>query len=233
TSPPDEEATYAITTRGGIEDITLEMIANDDVDAIRRIPIRLGRSAATTLYRFVFDILPTNAATSYDTTALFHTNHANTDASAVLSQSTLSAGRRKMRRQAAYGDTTDVLSIVPRYLIVPSDLEELAFQLCTSVVAVPATPAGPSDTPNIHRGMEPITVDYYTDSNDWYLIADPMQTPTIEIGFYANQDAPELFTQADNTVGSMFDADKLSFKIRHIYSGTVLDHRGFYRGANT
>ncbi|MGH4017073.1 MAG: hypothetical protein ACRDSL_24735 [Pseudonocardiaceae bacterium] len=42
---------------------------------------------------------------------------------------------------------------------------------------------------------------------------------------------PELFTQADNTVGSMFDADKMSLKIRHIYSGTVIDHRGFYRGA--
>lgn len=68
TSPPDEEATYAITKRGGIEDITLEMIANDDVESIRRIPIRLGRSAATTLYRFVFDILPTNAATTYDAT---------------------------------------------------------------------------------------------------------------------------------------------------------------------
>lgn len=121
---------------------------------------------------------------------------------------------------------------MPRYLIVPSDLEEIAFQLCTSVVAVPATPAGPSDTPNIHRGMEPITVDYYSDTNDWYLAADPMQTPTIEIGFYSSQDAPELFTQADNTVGSMFDADKMSLKIRHIYSGTVIDHRGFYRGAN-
>lgn len=232
TSPPDEEATYKLTKRGGTEDITLEMIANDDIEAIRRIPIRLGRSAATTLYRFVFDILPTNAAVSYDATALFHASHANTDNPAPLGQSTLSTGRRKMRKQSAYGDSADVLSIVPRYLIVPADLEELAFQLCTSVVAVPATPAGPSDTPNIHRGMEPITVDYYTDSNDWYLIADPIQTPTIEIGFYASQDAPELFTQADQNTGSMFDADKLIYKIRHIYSGTVVDHRGFYRGAN-
>lgn len=231
TSPPDEEATYAITKRGGIEDITLEMVANDDIQAIQRIPVRLGRSAAMTLYRFVFDTLPTNAAVTYDSTALFHTNHANTDSSATLSQSTLSAGRRKMRKQAAYADSSDVLSIVPRFLIVPSDLEEIAFQLCTSVVAVPATPAGPSDTPNIHRGLEPITVDYYSDTNDWYLVADPVQTTTIEIGFYSNQDAPELFTQADNTVGSMFDSDKMSLKIRHIYSGTVIDHRGFYRGA--
>jgi hypothetical protein len=54
--------------------------------------------------------------------------------------------------------------------------------------------------------------------------------PTIELGFYGPSDAPELFTQSDPTQGSMFDADKLTYKVRHIYSGTVLDHRAFYRG---
>jgi hypothetical protein len=28
----------------------------------------------------------------------------------------------------------------------------------------------------------------------------------------------------------MFDADKVTYKIRHIYSGAVLDYRAFYRG---
>lgn len=35
TSPTDEKATYAIAKRGGTEDVTLEMIANDDVGAVR------------------------------------------------------------------------------------------------------------------------------------------------------------------------------------------------------
>lgn len=232
TSPGDEEATYAITKRGGTEDLTLEMIANDDLRGIQRIPFKLGLAAAQTLYRFVWDILPTNAATTYDSTALFHTNHTNTDNPAVLAQSVLSIGRRKMRQQTAYGDSFDVLSIVPMFLVVPSALEEIAFQLCTSAVAIPATPAGPSDTPNLHQGLKPLVIDYYTDTNDWYLVCDPSLCPTIEIGFYQGRQDPELFTQADNTVGSMFDADKLTYKIRHIYSGTVVDHRGFYRGAN-
>jgi hypothetical protein len=232
TSPGDEEATYAITKRGGTEDLTLEMIANDDLRSIQRIPFKLGLAAAQTLYRFVWDILPTNAATTYDATALFHTNHVNTDNPAVLGQSVLSTGRRKMRQQTAYGDSFDVLSIVPMFLVVPSALEEIAFQLCTSAVAIPSTPAGPSDTPNLHQGLKPLVIDYYTDTNDWYLVCDPSLCPTIEIGFYQGRQDPELFTQADNTVGSMFDADKLTYKIRHIYSGTVVDHRGFYRGAN-
>lgn len=229
TSPSDEEITYAITKKGGTEDLTLEMIADDDVRAISNIPRKLGLAAAQTLYRFVFDIFPTNAAVTYDSTALFHTNHANTTAVA-LSQSALSGRRAAMRGQTAYGDSSDVLSFIPKLLIVPSALEELAFQLTTSRVAVPSTAAGPSDTPNINEGMGYLTIDYYSDTNDWYLVADPAMCPTIEIGFYQGREDPELFTQADPTVGSMFDADKITWKIRHIYSGAVLDHRAFQRG---
>jgi phage major head subunit gpT-like protein len=229
TSPGDEEATYAITKKGGTEDLTLEMIANDDLRAISRIPFKLGLAAAQTLYRFVWDILPTNAATTYDSTALFHANHSNT-AVAALSQSALSARRAAMRGQTAYGDTSDVLSIVPRYLVVPSALEEIAFQLSTSMVAVPSTPASASSTPNIHQGLDWITVDYYSDTNDWYVVCDPSLCPTIEVGFYQGREEPELFTQSDPTVGSMFNIDSLTYKIRHIYSGATLEHRGFQRG---
>lgn len=228
TSPGDEEVTYAITKRGGTEDLTLEMIANDDVRAIGNIPKRLGLAAARTLHNFVWDFLSTNP-TLYDSVALFHATHANTTAVA-LSQANASTLRQKMRDQTAYGDTSDILSLVPKFLIVPNELEELAFQICTSAVAIPSTAAGPSDTPNIHQGLTPIVVDYLTDSNDWYMVADPDMCPTIEVGFYQGRQGPELFTQSDQSVGSMFNSDKLTYKIRHIYSGAVLDYRGFQRG---
>lgn len=227
-SPTDEEAVYSVIKRGGTEDLTFEMIANDDIGAIRQIPRLLGLAAAITLYRFVWDIFPTNAATSYDSTALFHANHNNT-ATAALSQSALSASRAKMRKQAGYGDSANILSTIPTMLAVPTDLEELAFQLCTSAVAIPGTPAGPSDTPNIHQGMKPIVIDYWSDPNDWFLVANPQMCPTIEVGFYQGRELPELFTQSDPNSGSMFDADKVTYKIRHIYSGTPVEHRGLQR----
>ncbi|SBW20429.1 hypothetical protein FDG2_1689 [Candidatus Protofrankia californiensis] len=229
-SPPDEEAQFAISKRGGTEDLTLEMIANDDVGALQRIPQRLGRAAAVTLYRHVWDLLAANGTCTYDSTALFHASHSNTDTSVPLSQSTLSLGRRAMIRQASYGQATDILEIEPRYLVVPADLEEIAFQLTTSLVAIPATPAGPSDTPNIHRGLEVLRVPYFTDANDWYIVGDPAMCPTIELGFYSNSPDPELFTQADPNSGSVFNIDAVSWKIRHVYSAVILDHRGFYRG---
>lgn len=228
TSPANEEVTYAITKRGGTEDLTLEMIANDDVRAISNIPKKLGLAAARTLHNFVWDFILTNP-TIYDTNTLFHASHSNTTAVA-LSQSNVSTLRAKMRDGTAYGDTSDILSLVPKILVVPNELEELAFQIATSAVAIPATPAGPSNTPNLHAGLQPIVLDYDTDANDWFLVADPDMCPTIEVGFYQGRQEPELFTQSDQTVGSMFNADKVLYKIRHIYSGAVLDFRGFQRG---
>ena len=61
-------------------------------------------------------------------------------------------------------------------------------------------------------------------------MADPNLVPTFELGFYRGQQDPELFVQNDPTTGSVFSADKITWKIRHIYSGAVLDFRAFYRG---
>jgi hypothetical protein len=228
TSPGDEDVRYSITKRGGTEDLTLEMIANDDLRALAGIPNKLGRAAAITLYRFVWDILVNNAAVSYDAKALFHADHANTTATA-LSASGLTTVRGKMRKQAAYGQSTDVLSLVPKLLVVPTELEDMAKKLCTSAVAVPGS-GDTSDMPNLHQGLDYEVIDYWTDANDWFLFADPSMAPTIEVGFYQGKEEPELFSQVDANVGSVFDADKITWKIRHIYGSAVVDHRGMQRG---
>jgi hypothetical protein len=126
TSPGNEEITYALTKRGGTEDVTIEMIANDDVRAISKIPTKLGLAAANTLYQFVWNFVTTAAgtatnsgATIYDSTALFtgtsgHANYVNNGSGSALSQSALSAGRLLMRSQTAYGDTQQFIAPTPR-----------------------------------------------------------------------------------------------------------------------
>lgn len=227
-SPTDEEAVYSVIKRGGTEDLTLEMIANDDIGAVRQIPRLLGLAAAITLYRFVWDIFQTNAATSYDATALFHATHNNTTA-AALSQAAMDASWIKMRQQAAYGDSANILSTEPKTLIVPTTLGPLGFQLTKSAVAIPSAGNDPADRPNMYQNMGLIVIDYWTDQNDWFLAADPQLCPTIEVGFYQGREDPELFTQSDPNVGSMFDSDKVTYKIRHSYSGTPVEHRGLQR----
>ena len=76
---------------------------------------------------------------------------------------------------------------------------------------------------------EVIVVPYWTDANDWAAVADPRRIPTIEVGFFGGQENPELFVQDMPNVGSLFSNDQITYKIRHIYSGAVMDFRGFYK----
>lgn len=228
TSPGDEEVTYALEKRGGTEDLTIEMIANDDIGALARIPRALGRAAAQTLYRFVWDFLKSNALI-YDSVALFAAGHANTTNPRALNQANLTAAGTDMMTQTAYGDSTEILEITPSLLVVPPALREMAFQLTNSAVAIPAS-GNASNIPNINQTITPLVVPYLTDTDDWFLVADPAMIPTIELGFYQGRQEPELFTQADPTVGAVFTADKITWKIRFIFKGAVLDYRGFQRG---
>jgi len=217
TSPTDEEATYDVEKRGGTEDVTLEMIKNDDVGVIRRIPTKLSRAAKRTLAKFVFDFLRSNAVI-YDSKALFHADHQNLFTKA-LDKPELSAHRLAMLKQTELS-SNDRIGITPTRLIVPVELQETAvdlFKLYTN-----------NEKTFIQTlTMNIIPVWYWTDPKDWYTAADPADIPGIEIGFLDGKQEPELFVQDSPTVGSMFAADKLTYKLRHIYGGAVCDYRAF------
>lgn len=234
TSPTDEEAYYSISKRGGTEDVTLETIANDDVGAVRRIPTALARTALITLYRFVFDFFVNGSTdlTTYDGVAWFSTASTRYNASTTaLAQASIDEARVAMRTQAAYGESRNILGLTPRTIIVPNELETTAFKLCQAAVSlISAGTTESSDMPNINQkySMDYIVVDYLTNAKDHWFVCNPMDCPTIELGFFQGREDPELFVQDMPNIGSMFNADKLTYKIRHIYGGAPLDHRGVY-----
>lgn len=216
TSPTDEKASYAAAKRGGTESVTLEMVRNDDVGAIRRIPVRMTSAAKRTLAKFVLDFLATNP-TIYDATALFTAGHGNLG-SAALDATSLAARRLAMLKQTELG-SGDRLGIGPRNLWVPADLETTAVDLFNRNTNLDKT-AIQSLSLNV------IPVWYWTDTNNWFLSADPMDIPTVEIGFLDGKEEPELFVQDVPNQGSLFSNDKITYKQRHIYGGNVLDYRG-------
>lgn len=219
TSPGDEKATYAVVKKGGLEDVTLEAIKSDDVGAIRRIPISLSRAGKRTLAKFVLDFLRTNP-TIYDGVALFHATHGNLGA-AALDAATLAAGRLAMLKQAEAG-SNDRLGIGPKFLWCAPDAQEGAVNLFNR-----STNNDKTFVQNL--ALQVIPVWYWTDVNDWCLSADPNDIPTVEIGFLDGNEEPELFVQDSPTGGSLFSHDKITYKIRHIYGGNVLDYRGLYK----
>jgi hypothetical protein len=219
TSPGDEKATYAVTKRGGKETISLETIANDDVGAIRKVPLRLAVAAKRTLYEFVLDFLAANPAI-YDGAALFHAvSHGNLGVVA-LGAASFAAARLAVKKQTE-ADSAKKLGLVLRHLYVPAELEETAFDLFVRNTNNDETFIQ-SRKPMVH------IVDYWTDANNWYATADKREVPLLELGFYNGNEEPELFVQDSPTQGSLFSNDQIVYKIRHIYGGNVLDYRGFY-----
>lgn len=219
TSPTDEKATYAVGKKGGTETVSLEMIKNDDVGAIRRIPGRMTRAAKRTLGKFVLDFIANNPLI-YDGVALFAAGHNNLGTTA-LSASSLAAARLAMLKQTEAG-SNEALSIPPVNLWVPFDLEETAVDLFRRNTE--------NDTNFLQSlSLNVIPVWYWTDTNDWAISADVRDIPIIEIGFLDGNEEPELFVQDSPTNGSLFSNDQITYKIRHIYGGNVMDYRGLHK----
>lgn len=212
TSPSDAKATYAVTKRGGTETVTREMILNDDVNAIRRIPTELALAGANTLYEFVFDFFRTNPAI-YDTLALYHATHGNLF-TAALDATSFAAHRQAMVKQVRAGSGKR-LGVGPAAILVPFELQDTAYNLFVRNQNLDKTFI---QTIN----PEVIPVAYWTDSNDWVTVASPTELPVLEISFLNGQEDPELFIQDLPNVGSLFSNDQVTYKIRHEYGGAVL-----------
>lgn len=219
TSPTDEKAEYSVAKRGGTENVTIEMIKNDDVGAIRRIPQKLSRAAKRTLCKFVLDFIRTNPVI-YDTKALFHVDHNNLT-TAALSAVSFAAARLAMVQQTESG-TTEALNVGPAAIWLPSGMEEAAYNLF---------PRNTNLDKTFVQTLQPVIIPvwYWTDANDWALSADPLDIPMIELGFLDGNEEPELFVQDNPTIGSFFTNDKVDYKLRHTYGATVLDYRGLHK----
>ena len=234
-SPSDEESTYLVQKRGGIDDITMEMIADDKIGSVRKLPRKMSTAAKRTLYKFVFNtLMADNPTLDPDSVALFHNGSHGNEGTTALSVGAVSLAVTAMRSQTGYGGN-DVLgaSNKPAFLLVPNELEMLAQRIANPSDAFYHTATADtdaSDDPFAYKGkLRVIVVDDWTNATDWILIADPLKMETIEISFFNGRQTPELFVQDQATVGSVFTADKISYKIRHIYGGDVIDYRPFYR----
>lgn len=211
-SPGDDEATWAVAKRGGTESVTLEMIKNDDVRSISNIPREMALASANTLYEFVFDFFRTNPNAA-DGVALYHVDHGNLF-TAALDSAAFKAHRLAMQKMTRAGSGKR-LATSPGQILVPFDLQDTAFDLFVR---------NTNNDKTFQQTLNPeiITVDYWTDSNDWVTVAPKDKLPVLGIDFLDGQEDPELFVQDNPSAGSMFTNDQVTYKIRHIYGGNLL-----------
>jgi len=242
-TPAEANPNYTPAKYGNIFKVSREMIKNDDLRFMRVWPSRMAQSAARTLAKFVFDLITGNDGstgavnddTIWDGYALYDSsNHSNYTTSA-LSFATLDAAITAMANQAE-ASSSEPLNVAAAYLLVAHEKRALAKILVESETKPNSQTASDVTNSEInpnYKSVEPIVVPKYflgNQSNNWYVAADPMKCETVEIGFMDNRQEPEILSQDQETTGTVFTHDQITFKCRHEYGGAVVDFRGLYGG---
>lgn len=236
TDPDEEKVEFGIDKYGNTADYTWESALADDLNVLAQIPRKLGLAWAWTLYRLIFSLFTANsgdgATCDYDSTSLYHANHANNTDSA-FSVANLVTAEGLMRNQ------TDISQSNPkmyraRFLLYASAtaLRQSIWEALRSEYKITAS-AAEINLPNYVReffGLEPVEV-YYPDNSTTRceLVGNPDYAGTIAVGFLNGSEMPEIFVQDMERVGSVFNADKITYKIRATAGCEIVDHRSFSR----
>ncbi len=214
---------YKIATYGRIIGVTRQMLINDELGALARVPNRWGRQIAKLEGDIVWDMIVKNAVMSSDGNALFHTDHTNLDGTGrAIDVSGLKEGRKHFRKQ------TDIdgnrIDLAPKYLFVTTDDEVDAQQLLQSNT----TPTKTADVvPEAIRSLTPVSehrLDVDSGPRPWYLFADKADLDAgLEFAYLAGNEEP--FT--DEQMG--FNVDGVEWKVRHDFGAGLTDWRFGYK----
>lgn len=179
--------TNRVETWAKMYGITRQDIINDDLGALTNIPQRLGRQAALSLVSaFWTEFL--------DDSSFFSNSTPDNLAAVALDASGLTTVEDQ------FNNLTDTegqyLGSTPEILLVPSELYNTALGLMNSTVNITGatTPVGAANV--FYQRYRVVTSRYLTDANAWYLLASPMDIPTIEVAFLNGVETPTI-EQAD------------------------------------
>ncbi|WP_042336366.1 phage major capsid protein [Bradyrhizobium sp. DOA9] len=218
-----EEAgeSYGVDSYGKVFAISRKSLINDDLGAFTDLSRRLGQAASAFEAQFLVNLLIANSGLGpvmSDSENLFDSSHGNVAASgAAPSETTLSAARLAMRKQTGQGG--GLISVTPRFLLVPPDLETAGEKLLTQVQAVT------TDNVNPFARLSLVVEPRLASATRWYLVADPAEIDGLEYAYLAGSPGPQIETRAG------FDVDGVQVKVRLDYGAGFVDWRGWYANA--
>lgn len=213
----EQQASWRIHTYGKKITVTRQLIINDDLDALSRIPSMIGRGMSLFESNEVWKLITSNAKMSYDNKALFHADHANTGAGAI-GVDAISNARKALRNQKDIAGNR--INLRPRYLLLPTALETAAQTFLS-----PIQPNTTGDV-NIFTGSMNLIVEPRLDDASeqaYYVAADPNQVDMIAIGYLEGEVGPQVETMNER------DPDGTVIYARLDFGCTLLNHRGFYK----
>jgi phage head maturation protease len=217
----EAKESYAVDSYGRIFGITRKALVNDDVGAFTDLTRRLGQASAAFETQFLVDLLVANAGLGPimdDANPLFDAAHGNVSgAGAAPSETTLTAARLAMRKQT--GPSGGLISVTPRFLLAPPDMETACEKLLTAIQAVTV------DDVNPFARLTLVIEPRFTDAKRWYVVAAPSEIDGLEYAYLAGAPGPQTETRAG------FEVDGVEVKVRLDFGGGFVDWRGWYSNA--
>ena len=193
----DEESyTYSVDTYGRIFGVTRKMVINDDLGAFTEIPRMIGRGAALALEQAFWTLVLAN------TSDFFGTGNSNyiSGSTTTLTSTGLKAAIKTFR-QLTDADGNPIM-VIPKYLLVPPDLEEAAQELFVSTNVNTGGSSTTEKVPNrnVHANKYiPVVSSYLSNSNytgysttAWYLLADPADVAAFGIAYLNGNERPTV-----------------------------------------
>jgi len=218
----DAARTLQAKTYGRMSSITRTDIINDDLGALTAVPRRLGRGAALK-FNSVF-------WTAFELSNSSYFQGATAGAGNALAIGSVETA------YGAYRSLTDPdsipLGITPKILLVPVGLRITADKIQTGNTLLASSLGSTSGKvlepqANVLAGKFTIVDSaYLTSSSTWWLLADPADLPTMEVGFLNGQRQPTV-EQAEA------DFDTLGIQVRGYFDFGVskAESRACYRMA--
>ena len=199
----DHGYSIVLATYGRTFKLLRETVINDDLGAFKDVPLKIGRAGGQTLAEQVANVLESNPV-AFDGTALFAarnsvSNFSHTaltpDATGIAALQTGIAAIRNAKDLT----TGRKLGLQPKYLIVPSELEETANWLTGGAGLIGST-SSVSSIPDSIKRLKVIVDVNLTFTARWYLCCDPADAHFVEVGFLGGNMTPEVFLERSNAI---------------------------------
>jgi hypothetical protein len=234
---------YAVKKYGRRMPFSWEALINDDLDALKDIPERLGKAARRTEEKFVTELF-------VDASGPHASYYTAGNANIVTSNPVLSiaALQTAMKVIGAMVDAdSEPIAIEMFTLWVPPALEVTAQNILSALQLELAEGGGTSNqkliTSNWMKSRVRLAVGYYipivastaNGSTSWFLFANPAggSRPAGEAGFLRGHEEPEVFIKSPNAqrvggglvdaLAGDFETDSVEYKVRHVIGGSRMD----------
>jgi hypothetical protein len=197
--------------------ITREMVINDDLSALERLPSMWARSCAELEADLVWEALLGESLMS-DGKPVFDKAHANVMTASALDLVSYFQARQALRLQKGLDDKNVSLNLSPSLLFIPPSLELAALKLFAS------TSPNETDKVNPYAGAhKPIVEARLEDAKAWILAADPTQIDMVELAYLEGARGPRIETE------TKFENDVTRMKVAMDVGAKAIDWRGFQK----